>query len=110
MNQQIIEKLMDKGGKRWTKAPHDRIYLNTDVCAKLIGLTYTTYKTGSVSSATYEGESISHSHACDILTAFDKGRLYYDVVDDKFRWYSADDRSRGWCTKAVEAARNLVNE
>lgn len=72
MNQQIIEKLLAAGGSRWQKNGMDRIYFN----ASQLGLDYTCYKTGNISSATFNGERISNSEANRMYCS----KTYYNVV------------------------------
>jgi hypothetical protein len=67
-----IEELQKLGFKRWTKNGKDRLYIN----ATSLGLTYTTYNTGNVSSASFAGEHISNSAARRMLGS----KTYIDLV------------------------------
>lgn len=66
-----IEALEALGFKRWTKAGMDRMYIN----ASDLGLVCTYYKTGNISSATFDGESISNSYGRDLKAA----KTYIDL-------------------------------
>jgi len=72
MNQQVIDKLIAAGGNRWQKNGMDRIYFK----ASQLGLDYSCYKTGNISSATFNGERISNSEANRMCAA----KTYYNVV------------------------------
>ena len=54
-----IKELEEKGFKRWIKGNLDRLYIN----AAQLGLVCSYYKTGNVSSATFNGNSISNCEA-----------------------------------------------
>lgn len=54
-----INELTDKGFNRWTKGNLDRLYIN----AAQLGLVCTYYKTGNISGAEFNGESISNCQA-----------------------------------------------
>jgi len=78
-----LKKAVEIGGSEWEAYGKHRVYFNKEVLLSLYGLTYTTYKSGSVSSAKIDGEKISNSHAQDIVDAFRMGKAYYDVKADK---------------------------
>lgn len=69
-------RLIQAGGRRWTKAGHNRIYLNN--LAELYGLRYGTYNTGKICWAELDGERISNSSARQILSALSSARVWYD--------------------------------
>ena len=71
-NDAMIQKLEEAGFKRWTKGAHDRLYIN----ATSLGLEYETYKSGSIRSATFNGEEISNSRAGRMLAM----KMYIDVA------------------------------
>lgn len=82
-----IEKLINAGASRWTKYERDRLYIKR--LADLIGLSYTKYNTGNISSAELNGETISNSECNRILAALDKAYIdlktntvYIDGRDD----------------------------
>ena len=54
-----IKELEGKGFKRWIKGNLDRLYIN----AAQLGLVCSYYKTGNVSSATFNGNSVSNCEA-----------------------------------------------
>lgn len=66
-----IEELERMGFKRWTKSGMDRMYIN----ASALGLNYTRYKSGNVSSAWFKGESISNCECRRMLNA----KTYIDL-------------------------------
>jgi len=70
-----IDELTALGFKRWQKNGMDRLYIN----ATALGLNCTHYKTGNISSAEFQGESISNSHARQMLDA----KTYIDVKLEK---------------------------
>lgn len=72
-----VDTLTAIGGSRWTKAGKDRVYIND--WAALAGLEYTTYGTGNISSATYQGEDIANRQAGLALGAIDK--VWFDTAD-----------------------------
>ena len=87
LTQEQIEKLINAGASRWTKYERDRLYIKK--LADLIGLSYTRYNSGNVSSAELNGEAISNSECNRILAALDKAYIdlktntvYIDGRDD----------------------------
>lgn len=75
-----IEKLIELGAKRWSKAGKDRLYLN-DAGLKLAELDIDRYNTGNISSATMAGDKISNSKAGKIIPAVSQG--YIDLESGK---------------------------
>ena len=73
LTQEQIEKLINAGASRWTKYERDRLYIKK--LADLIGLSYTKYNTGNISSAELNGETISNSECNRILAALDKAYI-----------------------------------
>ena len=73
LTQEQIERLINAGASRWTKYERDRLYIKR--LADLIGLSYTRYNTGNVSSAELNGETISNSECNRILAALDKAYI-----------------------------------
>lgn len=87
LTQEQIERLVNAGASRWTKYERDRLYIKR--LADLIGLSYTKYNTGNISSAELNGEAISNSECNRILAALDKAyidlktnTIYIDGRDD----------------------------
>ena len=78
------EALEALGGKRWTKNAMDRVYFNGEVNAKMIGFSYSSYKTGNVSSASLRGESISNNRASSIRTSIFCCKCWFDLNDQAF--------------------------
>lgn len=67
-----IDRLIDAGGRRWTKAGYDRIYINWNV----IGLELDFYKSGNVSWAAWQGDRISHTDGWRIQA----GKAFVDIA------------------------------
>ena len=59
LNENRIAELENLGFSRWTKGNLDRMYIN----AAQLGLVCSYYKTGNISSAEFQGESISNCQA-----------------------------------------------
>ena len=66
-----IEELEEMGFRRWQKNGMDRLYIN----ATALGLNYSRYKTGNVSSAWFDGTMISNCECRRMLDA----KTYIDV-------------------------------
>jgi hypothetical protein len=73
MGKTDIAKLLAAGGKRWSRGSMDRIYID----ATALGLKIERYKIGNVSSATWQGESISNADARRLL----RSKVYVDCAD-----------------------------
>ena len=69
-------RLIQAGGRRWTKAGHNRIYFNN--LAELYGMQFDTYNTGNICWATVDGERISNNSARQILSMLSAARVWYD--------------------------------
>ena len=67
-----IEELTRLGFNRWQKNGMDRMYIN----ASTLGLSCTYYKTGNISSAEFNGKSISNSMAYGLKTS----KTYIDLI------------------------------
>lgn len=65
MTEQVIEKMVGRGFKRWTKGNLDRLYIN----ASQLGLVCSRYNTGNIKHAEFNGDSISNSHARRMYSA-----------------------------------------
>ena len=74
--------LIEKGAKLWEAGDKKRVYLDRNMVNKIFGLKYSLYNSGKISSATYEGETISNSAALKIIDATEK--VYYDAIAEKF--------------------------
>lgn len=72
ITEEKINELAEKGFKRWTKGSMDRLYVNPGV----LGLAYTTYKTGNISWACLGGKEISNSDGRRLRDA----KTYVDLV------------------------------
>lgn len=91
MTEERIEQLKQKGFIRWTKGSMDRLYIN----ASMLGLECSYYKTGNISDAYFDGDSISNSEARRMKSA----KTYIDIHTD--RVFSDND-------KLLEAAKKLA--
>ena len=69
-------RLIQAGGRRWTKAGHNRIYFNN--LAERYGMQFDTYNTGNICWATVDGERISNNSARQILSMLSAARVWYD--------------------------------
>jgi hypothetical protein len=94
MTNEMIKKLEDRGFKRWTKGNYDRLYINADT----LGLELGFYNTGNISSARFQGNSISHAEGGRLRYA----KTYIDVKTGKV--YSQHD----WLQEAAEAILSEV--
>jgi hypothetical protein len=88
LTETTIQNLIAKGASRWTKGDHDRLYLNA-AANEIVGLEIEYYKSGSISSATLKGESISNNRAgkisdiiCSAYIDLTTGKLYGRVRGD----------------------------
>lgn len=70
-----IEALTNKGFNRWTKGDMDRLYIKPTY----LGLDLEYYKSGNISSATFNGESISNSEARRLNAT----KCYVDIATRK---------------------------
>lgn len=73
MSEKDIAKLLEAGGKRWSKYGKDRIYIDVET----LGLEVEYYKTGNVRNATWQGERISNADARRLLGS----KVYVDCAD-----------------------------
>jgi hypothetical protein len=82
-----VETLTAIGGRRWTKAGKDRVYLND--WADFAGIEVTRYGSGNISSASIGGRGIANGRAYNLLGAIDK--VYLDAADGElyFQHYGA---------------------
>jgi hypothetical protein len=96
-----IETMTAIGGSRWTKAGHDRVYING--WAAFAGLETSHYGTGNIASASYQGETISNSQAAKLLGCIDK--VWFDAADGKlyarYGWSESRVASRDEVWEAV---------
>lgn len=101
MNAKDIEKLEAAGAKRWSKYGKDRLYID----AKVLGLELTYYKTGNISHAKWQGESISNADG----RRLNASKVYVDVADgslhvDTDYWSTDDDALDKVAERFVAAA------
>ena len=74
-------KRLEAIGSRWQKEDMDRLYVND--LATVYGLTLTWYRTGNVSSALLDGQSISNTTARDLLDDLGDLKVWYDYTTDR---------------------------
>jgi hypothetical protein len=102
MNEQqktLAARLEKIGGNLWEKGGHCRVYFNN--APELIGLTYTKYKTGNISSARLNGEQISNSECSRMLDRI--GRVYYDLNTDKICGTGSEQEMLSRIAKIIRA-------
>lgn len=73
MSEKDIAKLLEAGGKRWSKYGKDRIYIDVET----LGLEVSYYNTGNVSNAAWQGEGISNADGRRLLGS----KVYVDCAD-----------------------------
>ncbi|MFD5899109.1 helix-turn-helix domain-containing protein [Streptomyces sp. NPDC060366] len=73
------ESMVAIGGSRWQKNGMDRVYIND--WAAFAGLEVTTYGTGNISWAAWDGDKIANRQAGLFLGAIDK--VWFDAADGK---------------------------
>ena len=78
-NTNLAARLIELGGNEWKNYGKHRIYLGDVICS-LMEIECSKYKSGSIRSASKDGETISNASASRYLTAVE----YYDVIDDTF--------------------------
>lgn len=101
MEAREIEKLEAAGAKRWSKYGKDRLYID----AKVLGLELDHYKTGNISHAKWQGESISNADGRRLANS----KVYVDVADgslhvDTDYWSTDDDALDKVAERFVAAA------
>lgn len=94
--------LINLGAKEWKSGSKHRFYFNN--IASRYGLKVTRYNSGSVKSATLNGDDISNSFANELLRAMPDS-VWYDVTDGKFHYYA--DGSK--CTEIAEKVIATIN-
>ena len=85
MNEEITEaQFIKAGGKYWIRDDKNirRVYFND--LAERIGLETSHYRTGNISSASLNGESISNCSARKILGSLCMGKVWYDLNTKEF--------------------------
>lgn len=74
------DKLVGMGMSVWVGGSNRRIYINLEHLESVFGLSCSTYKSGSIKSATLNGEAISNSKATKMALS----KHYYDCNAQKF--------------------------
>lgn len=72
-----IQDLIQAGGKEWRKDDLHRVYFND--LPDLLGLETSHYKTGNISGASLNGETIANCRAREIMTSLMSAKFWYDV-------------------------------
>lgn len=101
------EQIIAIGGREWIKGDKHRVYLNQDIWTALIGLEVEHYKSGTISSASLDGERISNSQAYKILAAIDA--VWLDVttgqiVISRYTTRPLADEVPGWIRAGIAKA------
>jgi hypothetical protein len=97
--------LIEKGGKEWINGNKHRIYFNN--WEEIAGFNINTYKTGNISSASLQGETISNNKANKMLG----GKLYFDMVTSKFVCdYFRDETAVEYAIIELEAILDMAVE
>ena len=92
-------RLIQAGGRRWTKGEFNRIYFNN--LAELYGLRYGTYNTGNISWAELDGERISNNSARLILSGLSSAKVWYDCTTGRFEAKGLTEKAHERITKAL---------
>ena len=106
---EMIETLKGMGAKVWESGNMKRLYLN-GAAKVLIGFEYETYKTGNISSATLNGESISNSTAKTMAATIENAKIYYDFKDGAFHFKTGYGINSDYAKDIIAAARALEIE
>lgn len=80
ISQSNVDKLIDMGAQRWEKYGKDRLYIG-QAGEKILNLDIERYKSGSISSATIDGQKISNSDAARYIMSFSEA--YIDLNTGK---------------------------
>lgn len=101
------DQLKKIGGSEWRKGDQHRYYFND--LSNLHGLRTSRHKSGSVSSASLNGEKISNSEAKRILESLDRIKVWYDVNKQEFTYKTTPNPMdhRGYDLEGM--AKNIVN-
>jgi hypothetical protein len=75
LDEKKIAELTGKGFSRWTKGNLDRLYIN----ATQLGLVCSYYKTGNISGAEFNGDSISNCQA----RRYKAAKTFIDIKTEK---------------------------
>jgi Homeodomain-like domain len=106
MTTYTAEQIEAIGGNRWRKNGMDRVYLDSNVWAALIGLEIGYYNSGNISWAQLNGEDISNGRARDILGCI--GKVYWDSIDGRIHITVYRNRYSGevpgWIRAAIAKA------
>ena len=83
----VTEAQYQQLGKTWVSSDgaKRRIYFPETLLTDIIGLTYTTYNTGNIRSASLKGQPIAHRKADQIRTTLRYGKAYVDCHDSSLR-------------------------
>ena len=74
-----VETMTAIGGSRWTRAGHDRVYIND--WTQYLPLEINRYNTGNISWAAWEDETIANRQTGLLLGSLDK--VWFDAADGK---------------------------
>lgn len=79
-----VKALVSIGGSEWQKNGMHRVYFGWERVAQAYGLEIEQYRSGNISAAWLDGESISNSRARSLETTFRAAKVWYDVVAGKW--------------------------
>lgn len=110
-----VKRLVAAGGKLWEKGGKSRLYFNN--LDALYGLKVTRRKSGTISSATLDGEEISNGEATRLLGVLNETKIWYDLTDHKFYFrvpgssrYDMDAMANGLIQKIKEVSASFSEE
>lgn len=86
-----LENYLRANGNVWDNNNFKRIYFSHRFVNESAGLYITTYSTGNISSANFNGSKISNSKASKLAACSDD-KFFYDLLDGSFSW-KADNTS-----------------
>ncbi|ELX5323372.1 hypothetical protein SJZ58_004354 [Salmonella enterica] len=106
MKEITVEALEALGGNRWTKSSMDRVYFNGETLAEIVGFSFSTYKTGNVSSASLGDKHLSNTRAERIRTTLFMCKFWFDVNDKKFhcKYFNEKEITFDYVVEAIKKA------
>lgn len=110
MSEYTREQLERVGGSYWQTSDGSkrRVYFNR--LSELYGLSYATYNSGNISSATLNGEIISNNKARHLAATLDAMMLWYDLSDGLFHWKVSRNEDQTIARHIVDVIKTAVQE
>lgn len=87
LTEEQVKALIAKGFIRWTKYDKDRLYFDLEKAGLM---EIDRYKSGHISYSEFQGESISHSFACKLLSV----KVWIDVKTGKMYSKAYDEENK----------------